>query len=125
MSESWNKKHNSQEKISSHSFTNNWKVVNVPIKVHPSEDYCNSGGIDCQYLRWKDVEKTVPFCAWNFEYRGSNLERKGPLKQDARQPFVVKANFCRSLSRNHWYSENSWENTEIKSDPQLPKEESE
>ena len=124
----WNKKHNSDTKISGHTFTKNWKIAQLPIKVHPSEKYCNSGGIDCQYLRWKDAGKTQPFCAWNLEYRGvdkmheNDTPTKGPLKFDDKGSQVLKAAFCRRLRINYYSNEmDTWENTEIDK-PTVPEE---
>lgn len=113
----WNKKHNDDTKVSGHTYTKNWKIVELPIKVHPSDMYCNSGGIDCQYLRYKDDERKHPVCAWNFEYRGHDYGEAGgtakkPLHFDEKQGFVVKAAFCRSLTVKHYGNKyHTWENT--------------
>lgn len=122
----WNRKHNDGEKISGHTFIHNWKVVQLPIKVHPSADYCNSGGLQCQYLRFKDADgKTGPFCAWNFEQRGidsrdrdTGKSLKGPLQYDDKQKnFIRKARFCRRLSERGYNTTNTWENTTTVDDP--------
>jgi hypothetical protein len=122
----WNRKHNEQEKISGHTFVKNWKLVNLPIKVHPSAEYCNSGGLKCQYLRFKDPDgKTNPFCAWNLEYRGidarddKGCSQKKPLQYDDKQKnFIRKARFCAHLGESYYANYgNSWENTTTVDDP--------
>jgi hypothetical protein len=121
----WNRKHNSNIKTSAHTFIRNWKVVNLPIKVHPSAEYCNSGGIECQYLRYKDVEKKQPYCAWNLEYRGRDMgnaangepSTKGPLQIADKTGFVLKARFCRDLGESYYNSVGTWENTLTINDP--------
>jgi len=121
----WNRKHNSNIKISAHTFVKNWKIVNLPIKVHPSAEYCNSGGLECQYLRYKDIEKKQPYCGWNLEYRGRDMgsipyckpSTKGPLQISNKTGFVLKARFCRDLSESYNNSRNTWENTQTINDP--------
>ena len=121
----WNRKHNGEEKTSAHSFVRNWKVVNLPIKVHPSAEYCNSGGLMCQYLRYKDPEQTKPYCAWNLEYRGKDMgsifngkpSTKGPLQISDKTGHVLKARFCRDFGENYYNGNNTWENTQTINDP--------
>jgi len=117
----WNRKHNSNDKVSAHTYTKNWRVVLLPIKVHPSDEYCNTGGLDCQYLRFKDVDRTRPYCAWNLEYRGKDYgdissgepSTKHPLRYDDKTKQVFKCHFCRTLGRAYYQSQetNTWENT--------------
>ena len=114
----WNRKHNSGQKISAHSFTRNWKTVNLPIKVHPSENYCDSGGLSCQYLRYKDAEHTKPYCAWNLEYRGSLYREKRPLQKDDKSGHILKAHFCRGLGNAYYSDTNTWENTHTTENPE-------
>lgn len=118
----WNRKHNSTDKISGHTYVRNWKIAVVPIKVHPSDEYCNGGGVDCQYLRFKDPERKHPYCLWNLEYRGIDRARyrnddptfkssKHPLLINATTNRVVKAEFCQSLGHHYGRDDNTWENT--------------
>ena len=121
----WNRKHNSKTKISAHTYVKNWKIVSIPIKVHPSAEYCNSGGLECQYLRYKDAEQKQPYCAWNLEYRGMDKgsisngvpSTKGPLKIAETTGFILKAHFCIGLREDYYNANNTWENTLTINDP--------
>lgn len=123
---SWNERHNSEEKQGTHTYKTNWQIAALPIKVHPSQDYCRHGGLDCQYLGFDDANE--PLCKLNLEFRGDpKAITKQRLQKCEGSSDIQKAPLCKHACRNarYWYGGtplHTFENTSVELIVETPKE---